>query len=114
MGIHDNARIEKKDKQRAKKQLPLPWESKGTEQEPVSWTAVDPHLIAYVVGATCSASASVQFTISRDQGSLGFRVYDDALETKTAWYRPGEGLEDVLYAVGDYYRVQAGEEIVRW
>lgn len=114
MSIHVNQKLEKKDKARAKRQLPLPWEAQGEDSTPVSWEQVDPLLVAYVVQATCGASSSVQFTTSRNQGALGVRVYDETLETKTAWARPNEGLDELLYTVGDYYRKQQGLEIKRW
>lgn len=91
-----------------------PWQSK-TEPEPqASWDEVDSLLVAYVVVATTGAGASVQFTQSRDGGTLGVRVYDDSIKTKTEWERPDEGLSDLLYRIGDYYRLKSGREVQRW
>lgn len=114
MSIHVNAQHEKRDKAKAKKQLPLPWAMSPDDAQPVSWDDVDPLLVAYVVQAACGAGTSVQFTTSRDEGALGVRVYDETLETKTTWARPNEGLEALLLTVGDYYRKQQGLEVVRW
>lgn len=114
MSGHDNERLEQRDKRGKGKQLQLPWdvgeEAPGSEK----WEDVEAYLIAYVVQAVGGAGGSVQFTTARDNGALGVRVYDDDIETKTAWAKTGGELEELLYRIGDYYRRKAGKETQRW
>lgn len=105
-------------KQRAeaiKKEIKAPpWAEKSTAADRVSWADIDGLLIAYVVTATVEGGASVQFTLSRDGGSLGVRIYDEAFDTKTEWVRPGEGAEELLFKIADHFRKHIDQEVLRW
>jgi len=106
VSIHDNSRLEKKDKARSKKLSKTPWAAPSAKGKEVNWEAVDGFLLASMIDAVCRAGASVQLTRTKDGGSLGVRVYDDGMEIKTEWERPDEGLEALLEAIRDYYLQQ--------
>lgn len=93
---------------------PAPWAEEKVEQDKVSWSDVDGLLIAYLVTATSEGGASVQFTLARDGGALGVRIYDEAFETRTEWVRPGENAEELMFQIADYFRKKIGEEALRW
>jgi hypothetical protein len=114
MGIAKNQQHDKKDARGKARNVPLPWAGNVETPEADSWDDVEGYLIAYVVQAVGGAGGSVQFTVTRDGGALGVRVYDDAIATRTEWARVGDGLEDLLYRIGDYYRQKAGKETQRW
>ncbi len=114
MSIHDNEQLEKRDKRKGSGKQETPWSVKDAPETPQSWAAVEGLLIAYVVCAVSGGGGSVQFTRTQDGGALGVRVYDDKIKTRTEWSRVGEGLEELLYKIGDYYRARAGEEPQRW
>lgn len=114
MSGHDNARIEAKDKKRKHAQQKLPWDLPDDPNEAQSWEDVEPYLIAYVVQAVSGGGGSVQFTRTANGGALGMRVYDDAYPTKTEWARVGDGLEDLMYKIADYYQSKMGKENKRW
>ena len=92
----------------------MPWESGGNAADPQRWEDVEGLLIAYVVQAVGGAGGSVQFTVAKDLGALGVRVYDDGVKTRTVWGRVGEDIEELMFRIGDYYRQRAGEEKQRW
>lgn len=114
MSIHDNERLEKADAKKSRNKLATPWTRREDPESTQSWSDIDALLIAYVVRAVSGGGGSVQFTRTRDGGALGVRVYDDKLKTSTEWSRVGEGLEELLYRLGDYYRAKVGEEAQRW
>lgn len=103
MAIHDNNRLEKRDKSRGKGKETAPWERDAKGDGAVTWSDVDSDLLRATTAAVCAAGASIQLTRTRDGGSLGVRIYDDALEVKTVWERPGEGLEALLETIRQYY-----------
>lgn len=109
MGIHENARLEKRDKARAKREAAPPWSASPTGEGAVSWLEADMRALHSLVATVCDQGCSVQLTRTRDGGALGIRVYDDALEAKTVWARPGTELTDLISAITKYYEERGNE-----
>lgn len=114
MGHESEKALKEQDKRREKKAEAMPWEKKREAGLRELWDDVDALLIAYVVRAVGGAGGSAQFTTTQDGGSLGLRIYHDGHNTKTTWWRIGEGLEEAMFAIGDYYMEQQGKEKLRW
>lgn len=114
MSIHDNAQNEKKDAAKRKRERPLPWAADESSGELQDWESVDPLLIAYVVASVGGGGGSVQFTVARDGGALGVRVYVDGAKPKTQWGRLNDDLEEQMFAIADYFRAEAGKDKLRW
>jgi len=114
MGIAKNSKLEARDKSKKIEQQRLPWEKDTGTPSVCTWDEIDALLVAYVVCAVGNAGGSAQFTGSRDGGALGIRVYHDDAKSRTVWGQPGEGLEDTLFAIADYYAELVGEKVRRW
>ena len=112
--MEKNKDQETKDRRKGNTSAGIPWKSQATASDKQSWGDVEAELIAYVVRAVGGAGGSAQFTITQDGGALGIRVYHDGHKTKTVWLRLGEGLEEELMHIGDYYSKLSGEDVYRW
>lgn len=96
MGTHQNNGKTTTTKTKAKPRKRLPWETDLTGEGDASWAEVSETLVADTIVAACAGGASVQFTMSRDGGTLGVRVYDEKMPKKTVWARHGGEIEEVL------------------
>ncbi len=114
MGHESEKALNKRDKRKPTHDGSMPWQTSPEEISHQTWDDVDTELIGYVVRAVGGAGGSAQFTHTSDRGALGLRIYHDDHKTKTVWFRVGEGLEEAMYEIGDYYMAKAGKEPARW
>jgi len=67
------------------------------------WGSCNPELLLKVVSAITSKGFAVQFSCTRDGGSLSVRIVGDG-EPFNEYIRPTEDLDEYLTGLGDDYR----------
>lgn len=110
MGTHQNNTKPKRKSTAPERVSALPWEAIDAEGERADWGEIAEELIADVVQVVCSRGHSVQFTVTRDGGALGVRVYDEQMPKKTVWAHGIEDVNDMLEKIVNHYSATTAQK----
>lgn len=110
MSVAKNQKQAKTSPRKKTPQEALPWDETKQDGTDYAWTDVGEEVLINVIEVVCGSGNSLQFTVSRDGGQLGIRVYDHELATKTVWASGNGDMDRVLENIIAHYtsRTQSG------